>query len=707
MRTKTFLALFLLAFLLLMHAAAQQIQHSEIQIEPKAFDEFVGEYRFADNPDTLVAVFREGDKFFMQIAGSSGNIETFAEAPNTFFFKAAAVQQTFIRDSGGKVTGMIWSQGGRERRVERISNQPVIEAVRSFQRREEMIRMRDGVRLYTLIFTPSNQTENLPIIIQRTPYGISGITSDSISRELAADGYIFVYQDIRGRFKSEGEFMMDRPPRGTNSIKPVDESTDTYDTIDWLVKNVPRNNGRVGIVGVSYGGWLAAVATIDPHPALKASSPQAPMTDTYLGDDFFHNGAFRQSYGYEYVKEMESSKELAEISFDRDAYDWYLQLGSLAKITAESRGRWPTWNAFVAHPNYDDYWKPRAAERYLKPTTVATLVVGGWWDQEDFFGALATYEALEKYDTRHQNFIVLGPWNHGGWGGFGRTLGDIDFGNSTGLYFRTKIQAPWLASYLKDNRPFNEPEAVTFQSGSNRWTTSDHWPPREAVARDLFLRSGGKLSFQKAVASNTQESESYISDPSSPVPYRQRPIQPTYGPGSTWNTWLVQDQRFLAGRNDVVSWQTEILDEDLTIDGDVMAHLFASTTGTDSDWIAKVIDVYPERYPEDPKMEGFQLMIVEEIFRGRFRRGFEKPAPVRPNQVQEYAIDLHANNHTFKKGHRVMVQVQSSWFPLYDRNPQKFVPNIFQASPEDYQTATQRVYESARYPSRITLPVMK
>jgi putative CocE/NonD family hydrolase len=622
MRTKTFLALFLLAFLLLMHAA-----------------------------------------------GNSGNIETFAE--------------------------------------ERISTHPVIQAVQSFQRQEEMIRTRDGVRLYTLIFTPSNQTENLPIIMQRTPYGISGTTSDSISRELAADGYIFVYQDIRGRFKSEGEFMMGRPPRGANSSKSVDESTDTYDTIDWLVKNVPRNNGRVGIVGVSYGGWLAAVATIDPHPALKASSPQAPMTDTYIGDDFFHNGAFRQSYGYEYVKEMESSKELAEISFDRDAYDWYLQLGSLAKITAEGRGRWPTWNAFVAHPNYDAYWKTRAAQRYLKPTTVATLVVGGWWDQEDFFGALATYEALEKYDTHHQNFIVLGPWNHGGWGGFARTLGDIDFGDSTGLYFRTRIQAPWLASYLKDNRPFNEPEAVTFQSGSNRWTTSEHWPPREAVDRDLFLRSGGKLSFQKAVGSNTQESESYISDPASPVPYRQRPIQPTYGRGSTWNTWLVQDQRFLAGRKDVVSWQTDILDEDLTIDGDVTAHLFASTTGTDSDWIAKVIDVYPETYPEDPKMAGFQLMIVEEILRGRFRRGFEKPGPIRPNRVEEYAIDLHANNHTFKKGHRVMVQVQSSWFPLYDRNPQKFVANIFQASPEAYQTATQRIYESARYPSRITLPVMK
>jgi putative CocE/NonD family hydrolase len=622
-----------------MHAAAQQIQHSEIQIEAKAF----------------------------------------AEAPNTFFL----------------------------RRLERISTQPVIQAGQSFQRREEMIRMRDGVRLYTLIFTPSNQTENLPIIIQRTPYGISGTTSNSISRELAADGYIFVYQDIRGRFKSEGEFMLGRPPRGANSGKSVDESTDTYDTIDWLVKNVPQNNGRVGIVGVSYGGWLAAVATIDPHPALKASSPQAPMTDTYLGDDFFHNGAFRQSYGYEYVKEMQSSKELTDISFGRDAYDWYLQLGSLAKITAEGRGRWPTWNAFVAHPNYDDYWKTRAAQRYLKPTTVATLVVGGWWDQEDFFGALATYEALEKYDTRHQNFIVLGPWNHGGWGGVARTLGSIDFGDSTGLYFRTRILAPWLASYLKENRPFNEPEAVTFQSGSNRWTTSDHWPPTEAVARDLFLRSGGKLSFQKEVASNTQEWESYISNPASPVPYRQRPIQPTYGPGSAWYTWLVQDQRFLGGRNDVVSWQTDILDEDLTIDGDVVAHLYASTTGTDSDWIAKVIDVYPESYPEDPKAAGFQLMIVEEIFRGRFRKGFEKPAPIRPHQVEEYAIDLHANNHTFKKGHRIMVQVQSSWFPLYDRNPQKFVPNIFHASPADYQTATQRVYESARYASRITLPMMK
>jgi predicted acyl esterase len=279
------------------------------------------------------------------------------------------------------------------------------------------------------------------------------------------DGYIFVVQDIRGRFGSEGQFMMNRPPRNRSDANSVDESTDTYDTIDWLIKNITGNNGRAGILGVSYDGWLAAVATIDAHPALKASSPQAPMTDTYLGDDFFHNGAFRQSYGYEYVKAMESSKEFTQVTFDRDAYDWYLRLGSLSKITEESRGRWPTWNAFIEHPNYDEYWKARSSQRYLKQTSVATLVVGGWWDQEDFYGALATYDALEKADTQQRNFVVLGPWNHGGWGGPGQTLGDIDFGSPTGLYFRSEIQAPWFASFLKDNRPFDEPEALTFQSG--------------------------------------------------------------------------------------------------------------------------------------------------------------------------------------------------------------------------------------------------
>ncbi len=487
----------------------------------------------------------------------------------------------------------------------------------------------------------------------------------------------------------------------------IDESTDTYDTIDWLIKNVAKNNGRLGILGVSYDGWLSAIATIDAHPALKAASPQAPMTDTYLGDDFFHNGAFRETYGYEYVKSMESSKEETDVAFDKDAYDWYLALGSLSQITKASQGKFPTWNAFVAHPNYDDYWKTRASDRYLTETNVATLVVGGWWDQEDFYGTLKTYEALEKYDKDHKNFVVLGPWNHGGWAGFGRSLGNINFGSSTGLYFRSQIQAPWFAYYLKGKGNLNEPEAITFQTGTNKWISLDHWPPKEAVNRDIYLRTGKALSFERPIANTDREVESYVSDPASPVPYRQRPIQATYDPkGSEWYTWLVQDQRFLQGRSDVLSWQTDILDHDLVISGNVIAHLFASTTGTDSDWVVKLIDVYPDSYPEDKKMAGYQLMVVDEIFRGRFLQSFEKPLPIVANEVNEYTINLHSNNYCFMKGHRVMVQVQSSWFPLYDRNPQKFVDNIFKAQASDYEATTQRVYESPRYPSHLTLPVV-
>jgi uncharacterized protein len=685
-----------------------QASHIEIKIDPKVFDGFVGQYAFTDNPDLVVSFWREGDKFFLQ-ATRQQMLEIFPESETKFFLKIIDAQATFIRDAQGKVTGAIWRQNNQESELKRISDQPVIEPVQPFDKREEMIPMRDGVRLHTLIFAPQKQTEALPILLSRTPYGIRGANSDSINgrfNEFIKDGYIFVLQDIRGRYESEGEFVMNHPPRDKNDPKSIDESSDTYDTIDWLVKNVSKNNGRVGIIGVSYPGWLAAVATIDAHPALKASSPQAPMTDTWIGDDFFHNGAFRETYGYEYVKAMESSKEGTDVSFDRDAYDWYLGLGSLSKITNDLHGKLPTWNAFVTHPNYDDYWKARGSENYLSQTHVATLVVGGWWDQEDYYGALATYETLEKYDQDHKNFIVLGPWNHGGWNGSGRNLGAINFGSPTGNHFRSQIQAPWFAYYLKDKGKLNEPEAVTFQSGTNTWASYDHWPPKEAVARDLYLRGGKKLSFDKP-ANDTQEFESYVSDPANPVPYRKRPIQPTYGPGSSWYTWLVQDQRFLQGRSDVLTWQTEVLEQDFTISGYVVAHLFASTTGTDSDWVVKLIDVYPDKYPEDQKMAGYQLMIVDEIFRGRFRESFEKPAPIAPNQVNEYAIDLHANNHTFKKGHRVMVQVQSTWFPLYDRNPQKFVENIFNARPSDYQAATQKIYESARYPSHVTLPVIR
>lgn len=689
-------------------------KHIEIKLAPELFDRFTGQYISDTDPYSILSFWREGTSFFVQRTDGA-KIEIFAKGETVFFPKVFDALVTFHLGPQGKVTGLSLRQpNGDTSHLRRSSDQPVIEAPQAFEKREVLIPMRDGVRLHTVIFTPRDAGEALPILLRRTPYGTDVIDERFINRrykDFARDGYIFVLQDIRGRYRSEGRFVMMRPPRDRADPKAIDESTDTHDTIDWLLKNAGRNTGRVGIFGVSYDGWLAAVATIEPHPALKASSPQAPMTDTYLGDDFFHNGAFRQSMSYEYVKLMETSKGKTLSTFDKDTYDWYLGLGSLSRLTEEFQGKLPTWNAFVEHPNYDDYWKARGSQRYLTKTAVPTLVVGGWWDQEDFFGALATYQALEKHDDKNQNFIVLGPWNHGGWRqGFGQNLGDLDFTSSTGIYFRSQVQAPWFAYYLKNRGRLTQPEALTFQVGSNKWMTYDSWPPRETVARDLYLRSGNKLSFDKPAPGDKQEFASYVSDPAAPVPFRKRPIEAMNNEAEEetgWDTWLVQDQRFLQGRSDVVSWQTEVLDRDLTISGNVVAHLMASTTGTDSDWVVKLIDVYPDANPEDEKKAGYQLMVVGEIFRGRFRESFETPRPLVPGEVVGYSFALHGSNYRFKKGHRVMVQVQSTWFPLYDRNPQKFVENIFKAKPSDYQSATQRVYQSARYPSRVTLPVVK
>ena len=452
------------------HSAAalkpQDPKPTEIKIDPAKFDDYVGQYTLTTLPDIVLSFFREGDKFYLQ-ATNQDRIEIYPSSEKDFFLKALQADTTFIRDAQGRVTGLVWRQGGREMPANKTSSQPAVENNLAFDRREEMIRMRDGVRLHTLIFTPKDSKEALPIIMSRTPYGIGQSDSSSINRryrDLVRDGYVFVLQDIRGRYGSEGEFMMNRPMRDKKDPKGIDESTDTYDTIDWLLKNVRSNNGRVGILGVSYDGWLSAVATVDAHPALKASSPQAPMTDTWLGDDFFHNGAFRQSYGYEYVKSMETNKEGADVTFDKDAYDWYLEKGGLGKITELTGAKFPTWNAFVAHPNYDYYWKARGAGNYLKSTHVATLVVGGWWDQEDYYGTLATYAALEKFDKTNHNFMVLGPWNHGGWNGSGRSLGQVNFGNATGNYYRAQVQAPWFAYYLKDKGKLNQPEALTIQA---------------------------------------------------------------------------------------------------------------------------------------------------------------------------------------------------------------------------------------------------
>jgi uncharacterized protein len=582
-----------------------------------------------------------------------------------------------------------------------------------FNKREVMIPVRDGVKLHTEIYTPKDAKEPLPFLLERTPYGISAADKGMSSHmfrysEMFSDGYIFVFQDIRGRHGSEGKFeMLHTAP----DAKGVNESTDAYDTIEWLVKNVPNNNGRVGMNGISYPGYLVTMSMVDPHPALKAVSEQACMGDTWLGDDYFHNGAFRLSYGFEYTALLESSNENFSFPFDRfDMFEWYLRMGPLSNANEKYfHGKIPTWNNFVAHSSYDDFWKRHAVAYTLHEPTVPNLNVAGWWDQEDFFGPIMTYGRLEKSDKKNTNFLVVGPWNHGGWaGGQGSSLGDIPFHNDTGVYFRQKIEAPWFAYWLHDKGTLPVKEATMFQTGSNTWTNYDSWPPKEAHTKHLYFREDGKLSFDAPVIDSKDAADSYISDPAHPVPYRRRPVDMTYPqdhPGS-WFTWLVQDQRFVDGRPDVLTWQTDTLHDDVTVTGSVVAKLFAATTGSDADWVVKLIDVYPEKVEEDWKLSGFELMVADEIFRGRYRNSYERPEPITPNQVTPFTVDLHSTNHVFKKGHRIMVQVQSTWFPLYDRNPQKFVANIFEAKESDYQKATQTIYRSKEHPSNVEVMVL-
>jgi uncharacterized protein len=580
-----------------------------------------------------------------------------------------------------------------------------------FEVSDVMIPVRDGVRLSTKIFTPRNQTGPLPIILKRTPYGIgkSAGNFNAYLKALADEGYIFVFQDIRGKFGSEGTFVMQRPPRAEGDTKSLDEGTDTYDTIDWLLKNVRGNNGRVGMLGVSYDGWTTIMGALQPHPALKAISPQASPADMWLGDDFHHNGAFRLSYGFEYAAMMEAGKDVQPFAFDRyDTFDWYLSLGPLSNVNAKYlHGKIPTWNDYVAHPDYDEFWKRQTMVPHLKSVKVPTLNVAGWWDQEDFYGPIRIYDALEQFDGQRLNYLVVGPWRHGGWaGGTGDSLGAIPFGSATSEHFREKVQAPFFAHFLKDKGPRDFPEALTFESGANEWRRWEQWPPKSRTeTRGLYFGPGEQLALS---ASSSPGFDEFVSDPAHPVPYRHRPIQPTYFPGgSKWSTWLVEDQRFVDDRADVLSWETGPLEADLTIAGEVVAHLFASTTGSDADWIVKLIDVYPEDHPTNWDLAGFQLMVSNEVFRGRYRTSFEKPAAIEPNKVLEYTWSLHTQNYTFKKGHRVMVQVQSTWFPIIDRNPQTFVPNIFEAKESDFKAATHRVYRTSEFPSRVDIPVVR
>jgi putative CocE/NonD family hydrolase len=585
-----------------------------------------------------------------------------------------------------------------------------------FTRKEVMIPMRDGVHLQTVILSPLNAKGPLPILFTRTPYGVPEddkqlITPGGVFEDLVADGYIFVSQNLRGRFKSEGEFVMNRDPRDPKDAHGIDETTDAWDSVDWLIKNVPNNNGRAGIWGISYSGWTTAMALIEPHPALKAASEQASPADMFLGDDFHHNGAFRLSYGFEYAALLESSKEQnTHFQFDKyDTYEWYLSLGALSNANARFfHGKLPAWNEFVNHPNYDEFWQKQAFDPYLHHTSVPNLNVAGWYDQEDFYGPMKIYDLLEKTDREHRNYVVVGPWNHGGWmSSRGRQLGQIDFGTDTAKWFRAKVQARWFAYWLHGKGQLQEPEALVFETGANDWKSYDAWPPTHGIsAKKLYFHEGNRLSFDGPDAS-ASTTDTYISDPADPVPYRPRPITPTY-PGPEWPVWLLQDQRFVDHRPDVLSWQTEPLKQSISVAGDIVADLFASTSGSDSDWIVKLVDVYPEDYIQPVShahLGGYQLIISDEVFRGRFHKSFEHPQALVPNQPTHFRIDLHTRNHSFQTGHKIMVQIQSTWFPLIDRNPQKFVPSIFQASESDYVPARQTIFRSRELPSGIILPI--
>ena len=676
-----------------------------IQIEPASFDPYVGQYQDPENlPGRVVSFFREGNKFYLRVTNQD-KLEMTPSAANRFFTVELNLDVEFRRDASGKVTGAKLTQQRTSFELKKTADAPEPDLRIPYTRTEAMIPMRDGTKLFTVILAPEGQTENLPFYMERTPYGVAGWNSARVNgakTELARERYIFVFQDIRGRQDSEGVFEMLRPPRDKRDPKSIDESTDTYDTIEWLLKNVPKNSGRVGIGGVSYPGWLAAVALIDPHPALKASSPQAPVIDLWMGDDFMHNGAFRQTYAYEWALPLESAKKGGGITFDKpDMYEWYLPLGRMQTLAPELAQKSHSWRGFLEHPSWDSYWQARATQLYLKDTSVPTLVVGGWWDQEDLYGPLTIYKTLEKTDRDNQVFLVMGPWNHGGWGGPGRRLGAIDFGSDTGREFRENIQAPFFARLLKDKGNYTPPEASIFRSGANKWMAYDDWAPKNARERSLYFHANGRLSFDKP-AEKGEAFDSYTSDPTDPVPYRKRPVLATYTTGSSWGIWRVDDQRFLADRKDVLTWQTDVLTEDLTISGDIIANLFGATSGTDSDWVVKLIDVYGA---DEGQMAGYQLMVADEIFRGRYRQSYERPKALEAGKMLEYKVDMRGNDHTFKKGHRIMVQVQSSWFPLYDRNPQTFVPNIFKAKATDFSPATQRIFRSARHASRVTVSV--
>jgi putative CocE/NonD family hydrolase len=605
------------------------------------------------------------------------------------------------------------------------ATQPTTQPIFSYQ--EVMIPVRDGVRLQTVVLAPTNAAKPLPILFRRTPYGTPEKAPEQMPsswKELAQDGYIFVIQNLRGRFKSEGYFKLSSQV-DLNDPKATNETTDAYDSIEWLIKNVPNNNGKVGMYGVSYDGLTTALALLHPHPALKAISEQASPVDQWMNDDFHRYGALRESYAFEYaVMEQSDKNKNTHFEFEKyDTFDWYLALGPLSRINEKYlQGKIPAWNDIVEHPDYDVYWKSEAWVRQLHSSAVPNLNVAGFWDQEDPWGPWQIFRHAGAQDPDHTNFIVAGPWFHGQWQTpKGDSIGIIPFGgHETSREFRENIEAPFFRYYLHGSGDKPAWQASTFQSGSNTWRTYSAWPPKEAKPTKLYFHSDGTLSFSAPDKSDSNAAyREYVSDPANPVPYRQRPISPTY-PGGDWRTWEVADQRFAEHRPDVLTYVSSPLDRDLIVTGSLSAELFAATSGSDADFIVKLIDVYPENAvksdwnPEEgPKagqyaqsLNGYELPVAMEVRRGRYLHSFEQPHALVPNQPEKWDVSLRDHDYVFLQGHRIMVQVQSTWFPVIDRNPQIFVPSIYKAQARDFQPATQRIYSNSGMPSHLNLPVM-
>lgn len=682
---------------------------SSITLPAAKLDEYVGQYRIPAEPENIVSITREGDVLYTE-GERSPKLMLQAESVDRFFIPGGTTRVLFERDGAGRVKDIIGEATGARAGAGsvqwvRFSDQGVkLNHFREYTRSEMMVPMRDGVKLHLVMLRPKGSEtsgEPLPFLMVRTPYGVDGESSLSVNAskpELARSGYIFVFGDIRGRYGSEGKFVMNRPVVTHKTKNDIDETTDTYDTIAWLLKNIPNNNGRVGVYGISYPGFLATMAGINAHPAVKAISPQAPMTNIWMGDDFFHNGAFRETYGFDYVQQLEAQKTDVRVESPEDTFNFFLRNVNFAGA-AKSAGitRLPTAKAFLSYPEYSKFWQEMAVEPHLTKVEVPTLEVGGWWDQEDMWGPQAQYAALEPHDTNHEVFLVLGPWNHGGWVPTTRHLGAINFGASTGADYRKTIEAPFFEKYLKDKEGFDLKDTASFRTGVNEWKRYNAWPPKEGfAAAKLYLADDHGLRFD---APPTAMKTDYVSDPANPVPYRQRPIQATYGRDSKWRPWLVEDQRFVSGRKDLANFTTAPLDHDVTVTGDVVADIYAATTGSDTDWVVKLIDVYPDDAPDG--MGGYQLMIADEILRGRYRHSFERAEPVKPGEVVEYKWSLHGADHTFLKGHKMMVEVQSTWFPLYDRNPQTYVPNIMTAPESAYKAETISIYGSSKHPSHL------